>query len=235
MGSLVSPIVANLYMENFEKKALCTASTLRHWLRFVYDTFVMQQESHKEVLLDHVNNLDPAIKFIVEGNQVNGTFSFLDTLVKLETDNSLSISVYRKPTHTNQYLQWDSHHNLAAKYSIISTLTHRAKVVCTGPELLNKELQHLGEALSECKYPIADPFQIRGQARVVHPIGVPNPETNEEIEEEVDDQITLPSPRWNYREMMIDPMLMISWLKCILELACCKFKKQQFPVFREPC
>ena len=70
-----------------------------------------------------------------------------------EADNSLSISVYRKPTHTDQYVQWDSHLNLDAKYSGNSTLTHRAKTIWTGPELLNKEIQHLTESLSKCKYP----------------------------------------------------------------------------------
>ena len=78
---------------------------------------------------------------------------FLDTLVKPETDSSLSIKVYCKPTHSDQYLQWDSHHNLSAKYSVIGTLTHRAKAVCTTLELLNEELQHLKEALVRCKYP----------------------------------------------------------------------------------
>ena len=67
--------------------------------------------------------------------------------------NSLSITVHQKPTHTDQYLQWDSHHNLPTKYSVIGTLTHRAKTVCTAPDLLNEELQHLKEALVRCKYP----------------------------------------------------------------------------------
>ena len=102
------------------------------------DTFVIQQESHKQLFLDHINSIDPAIKFTAEGNQKNGDIPLLDTLVKPEADNSLSISVYRKPTHTDQYLQWDSHHDLAAKYRFIGTLTHRAKTVCTGPELFNK-------------------------------------------------------------------------------------------------
>ena len=39
-----------------------------------------------------------------------------------------------------------------AKYSVISTLTHRARTVCTKPELSNSELQHLRKALTKCKY-----------------------------------------------------------------------------------
>ena len=49
MGSMVNPIVANLYMEYFERKALSTASTPRHCFRFVGDTFVIQQEAHKNI------------------------------------------------------------------------------------------------------------------------------------------------------------------------------------------
>ena len=97
--------------------------------------------------------MDPAIKFTVEDNQENGIIPFLDSLVKPEADNSLSITMYRKPTHTDQYLQWDSHHNLATKYSVVSTLTHRARTVCTRPELLNKEINHLRKFLTKCKYP----------------------------------------------------------------------------------
>ena len=92
-GSLVSPIVANLYMECFEKKALHTASTPRHWFRFVDDTFVIQYEAHKQLFLDHISSLDLGIKFTVEGNHENGTIPFLDTLVRPEADNSSSISV----------------------------------------------------------------------------------------------------------------------------------------------
>ena len=52
---------------------------------------------------------------MLKGNQENGAIPFLDTLVKPETDNSLSLKVYCKPTHTDQYLLWDSDHNLSAK------------------------------------------------------------------------------------------------------------------------
>ena len=60
---------------------------------------------------------------------------------------------YFIPTHTDQYLQWNSHHSLSAKYSVIGTLTHRAKVVCIHPQLLQEELNHLRWALVKCNYP----------------------------------------------------------------------------------
>ena len=153
MGSLVSPIVANLHMEHFEKKDFSTTFTPRLWMRYVDDTFIIQQERQKQTFLEHINKVDPAIEFTVKGHQENGTIPFLDTLVKPEADNTLSITVYRKLAHTDQYLQWDSHHNLVAKYSVISTLSHRTRTVCTKPELLNKEIQHLRKALTKCKYP----------------------------------------------------------------------------------
>ena len=57
------------------------------------------------------------------------------------------------PTHTDQYLQWDSHYHLSAKFSVIHTLSHRAKTVCSKPELLQQEKDHLRKALTKCKYP----------------------------------------------------------------------------------
>ena len=65
------------------------------------DTFVIQNEDQKQNFLDHINQIDPAIQFTVEGNQGNGAIPFLGTLVKPEADDSLSITVYRKPTHTD--------------------------------------------------------------------------------------------------------------------------------------
>ena len=117
MGSPVSPIVANLYMEYLEQKTLSTAPTPPgFWHRYVDDTFVIHKQVNKQAFLQHINSVDPAIKFTVEDNKDNGSIPFLDTIVKPEADGTLSITVYRKPTHTGQYLQWDSHHHLSAKF-----------------------------------------------------------------------------------------------------------------------
>ena len=153
MGSPVSPIITNLYMEYFEQKALSTAPIPRLCCQYVDDTFVIQMEESKQNFLQHMNSVDPAIQFTVENNKEDGPIPFLDTTVKPETDSKLSITVCRKPTHLDQYLQWDSHHHLSAKYSVISTPIYRAKTVCSNPELLQKEMEHLRKALTNCKYP----------------------------------------------------------------------------------
>ena len=105
MGSPVSPIVANLYMEYLEQKALSNAPHPQFWHRYVDDTFVIHKEVNKQGFLQHINSVDPAIKFTVEDNKEDGSIPFLDTTVKPEADGTLSITVYRKPTHTDQYLQ----------------------------------------------------------------------------------------------------------------------------------
>ena len=42
---------------------------------------------------------------------------------------------------------------LSAKFSVIHTLTHRAKTVGSNPELLHIEMDYLKKALTQCKYP----------------------------------------------------------------------------------
>ena len=69
-------------------------------------------------------------------------------LLTPQKNRTLSISVYRNPYYMDQYCIWDSHHHIVAKYSVINTLVYRAKVVCSIPELLRNEQQHL-----KCKYP----------------------------------------------------------------------------------
>ena len=61
----------------------------------------------------------------------DGSIPFLDTIITPETDGTFTIGVYRKPTHTDFYLPWDSNHILAAKYSVINTLTHRTHTIIT--------------------------------------------------------------------------------------------------------
>ena len=154
MGSPLSPIIANLYMEAFEKKAINTSPTPPSlWRRFVDDSFVIIKKIQKESFISHINSIDEKIQFTMEDSREDGSMPFLDTLVTPCSDGSLSTKVYRKPTHTDLYLQGGSHHTIAAKYSVVSTSHHRAKAVCSTQQLLDEEEYHLQKVLTENKYP----------------------------------------------------------------------------------
>ena len=89
----------------------------------------------------------------MDESREGGSISFLDMIITLQADGTFTTGVYRKPTHADLYLPWDTHHNFASKYIVINTLTHRAKKICSTPQLLKKELKHLEEVLMLCKYP----------------------------------------------------------------------------------
>ena len=115
MGSPVSTTVANLFMEEFEIKAINSAPCPpRLWLRYVDNTSLIQKAEHSKHFLYHINSINLHIQFTQETADHQGFIPFLDYLVPPGPDNTLLITVYRKPTHTDQYLPWDSHHNFSA-------------------------------------------------------------------------------------------------------------------------
>ena len=130
MGSPISTLIANLFMEEFEVKAL---STTPHppclWVRFVDDTLVIHKTEHSTQLLHHINSRDPNTQFTVEEPGRDCSIPFLDTKDTPGPNNTIHTKVYRKPTHTDQYLHWDSNHFITPKNSVHNTLAHRAKVV----------------------------------------------------------------------------------------------------------
>ena len=153
MGSPVSPIVCNLYMELIEETALRSApNPPSWWYRYVDDTHTKQKKAHVDEFTAHINNIDPDIKFTMETEE-NGKLAFLDTNTIRKEDGSLKISVYRKPTHTDQYLDFTSAHPDEHKKGVVRTLHHRAASVVTDPKDLKEELQHVNTALKRCHYP----------------------------------------------------------------------------------
>ncbi|XP_072017510.1 uncharacterized protein [Amphiura filiformis] len=152
MGSSCSPLSADAYMEYFESQALTSAPhTPRVWKRYVDDTFVVIKTVHIEEFTDHINNIDPNIKFTREEEE-DGKLPFLDTLVCRQPDGTLKVKVYRKPTHTEQYLNFSSHHPLEHKLSVVRTLLHRAETVVTDPADKAEEIAHVKNALKNCGY-----------------------------------------------------------------------------------
>jgi len=62
-------------------------------------------------------------------------------------------SVYRKCAHTGRYLDYDFHHPLSHKKSVVSTLMNRAYTHSSTTSSLNKEVKHVGNTLRMNGYP----------------------------------------------------------------------------------
>ena len=130
-------MVANLFMEDLKVQAIRILTTPpAFWKRFVDDTFTIIKKDNRNSFFEHLNSIHPNIKFTCEETRGDGSMPFLDILITPEEDGSLKTSVYRKPTHTDLYLQWDNHHTIPSKYSVVGTLYHRAKTICSSSQLL---------------------------------------------------------------------------------------------------
>ena len=123
MGSPVSPIVANIFMENFERNAILTMKDRPHlWLRFVDDVLAIVKRTSLPSM--HLNKQNAAITFTMEVEK-DGKLPFLDG--EIERENArLNLSVYRKPSHSGRYLNFNSHNPISAKCSTADALFNRA-------------------------------------------------------------------------------------------------------------
>ena len=147
MGSPVSPIVASLYMEYFEQKALSTAPTPRLWWRYVDDTFVIQKKSTNRTSYNTLTVLTlPSSLQWRTTRRIVSSPSWTPLLHQRLMGVCPLLCTGNLPTKTSFLV--GSHHHLSAKFSVINTLTHRAKTVCSNPELLHKEMDHLRKALT---------------------------------------------------------------------------------------
>ena len=86
--------------------------------KIVDDTFAKIHEYFDNEFMGHLNSIDENIKFTTEP-ETEGKLPFLDSCATLNDDGSLDHTVYRKPTHTDQYLNFDSNHHLQHKRFVV--------------------------------------------------------------------------------------------------------------------
>ena len=156
MGSPLSPLRCNLFMEWLEQKAISTSPITcrpRLWKRYVNDVLEVIRKGEVDRLTEHLNQTDPSnsIKFTYE-QEKDGSIPFLDTLIIRKSDGSVKLCIYRKKTHTDQYLQFSSHHPLHQKLGVIRTLLDRNDSIVTEEEDRKLEEDHIRKALSVCGY-----------------------------------------------------------------------------------
>ncbi len=103
------------------------------WKRYVDDICTAMKVDLVDDFLLHLNSIEPSINFTVE-REFDGKLSFLDTEIVHHSDGSLTTKVYRKTTHTDNYLSFDSHHLLQHKNAVSKTLFNRAEKIWNNNE-----------------------------------------------------------------------------------------------------
>ena len=138
MGSPVSAVIAHMVMEDVEQRALATSLVKPFfWKRYVDDVIFAVSGNEAERLLSHLNSVEPSIQFTLE-HEKDRHLPFLDSNVSRREQGNLETSVYRKPTHTEKYLAFDSHHPICHKKSVAKTLLRGADCL---PSLLDSKAE----------------------------------------------------------------------------------------------
>ena len=85
--------------------------------------------------------------------ETNGDLAFLDLNVYRTIEGKLETAVYRKPTHTDKYLSYNSHHPVTHKKSVVKTLLQRAEHLPSNSDSQAYEREYVLNILRENNYP----------------------------------------------------------------------------------
>jgi predicted GIY-YIG superfamily endonuclease len=154
MGNTLSPILADLYMNDYiEKNMENMEQPLRLW-RYVDDILMITKKNEDEIklIVERLNKIRSKIRFTHE-YETNGSINFLDTTLSKTNNGNISIRWYRKDTAADRLLNYNSHHHKSIKINIIKNMT--AKIIETSKDTLNQQedLNKLRALLIKSNYP----------------------------------------------------------------------------------
>ena len=135
MGSLLAPILANLFMGYHEKDRIEKAEVVKpaFYKRYVDDIFeVLESELDAETFHTHLFTKHKNIKFTYE-RQIQNKLLLLDTLI-INNEN-LRASFFRKKTYKGLLLNYFSFVPASYKYGLTKTLIDRMYKIFTSDNL----------------------------------------------------------------------------------------------------
>jgi len=151
MGSPLGRVLANIFLCHHEKDWLnhCP-DTYRPTIykRYVDDIFVyFEKEDQVENFKNYFNKQHLNINFTSEKER-NGEMPFLDVALS-RTEKEILTSVYKKPTFTGIYCNYESFIPNEYKVGLVTTLLDRSFKIVSNYELLHKEVIKLKEHLKK--------------------------------------------------------------------------------------
>ena len=154
MGSPLSPIIAEIFMNDFENKIIEEFNRnkkINTWIRYVDDILILWEGSTEEFknFTDEINKINKEIKFQEEigGSEIN----FLDLNIKIN-NLKLEFNIYRKGTYTDLIIPADSYHPINHKMAALNSFCHRAVKYLEKEECKNIEIKKIKQIAKNNKY-----------------------------------------------------------------------------------
>ena len=128
-------------------------------------TIILEGKKRNLLLLSQCAQKKEFIAFISMGKKRNllllsqyeyekeDKLPFLDILVMKKKSGTLATKIYRKETHTNRYLNYESCHSQQQKQGIIISLLNRLAKLITDSKDFNEEKEMLRRTLEDNNYP----------------------------------------------------------------------------------
>ena len=123
-----------------------------HWKRYLDDCFIIwkQGPENLETFINQINNLHPSIRFTSETDP--NSIPFLDVKI-IKKGNAIETDIYRKPTDTMNYIDFNSCHPRHTRTNIPYNLASRVVTIVSDPDQRKFRLQELQDILLTKNYP----------------------------------------------------------------------------------
>jgi len=142
MGSSISPIIAEIFLSQFEIDYVKTYKyTPKFYCRYVDDVFMVWEHGEHNLLtfIEYLNSCYPSINFKLE-LMCNNSINFLDINISIDSNSKLKFLPFYKPTHTGTYLHKTSFHPLSQKIGLYFNMFYKLNYLNISGIDLNKEI-----------------------------------------------------------------------------------------------
>jgi predicted GIY-YIG superfamily endonuclease len=154
MGSPISPLLADIFMEDFFEKFFKNFKIkLQLFSKYVDDCICVYncKKIDEQKLLDQLNSKSQHIQFTIEKEEHN-SLPFLDIHIHRHTDK-LTFTVYRKPTDKGILLNFKSNHSFGTKATVVRAGIYRAYEYCENGKDRKAEIRKVYQILYKNDYP----------------------------------------------------------------------------------
>ena len=157
MGSPLSPLLAEIFMDQFENILFNSENPLInnifYWYRYVDDIICCWLGTQRQLslFLNFLNSIEPSINFTLEIEN-NKSLNFLDLTISI--NNSIhEFSIYRKPSQTDTIIPFNSSHAWSHKLAFFHCMIHRLLSIPLSHDHFQKELNTIKQIAINNNYP----------------------------------------------------------------------------------